>query len=534
MKRFGVMVDLSRNATKSIKTLKEYIDVLKKMRMNTLYLYMEDILTLEGEPYFGYLRGRYSIKELQELDEYGFKNGIEVVPCIQTLAHLNQIFRWKPYMAINDITDTLLCDDDKTYQLINKMFDFVSKAFKTRSINIGMDEAFFLGRGKYLSLHGHKNKVQIFFRHLSKVYEMASNYSFKVAIWSDMIYRSVAHSEEYYNTKLHFDLSTIPSFPKEISLIYWDYYHDDKKTYDKMFESHLEFPNKIGFAAGAWSWAGFVPLLKKALNTLKPGIISAKEHNIEEVMITLWGDNGAECPLYATLAPLFYASELYYGNTSLTDIKEKFYKTFGIAYNDFMKLEIPNNTPNSKDPFDNPSKYLFYNDPFLGVCDCTIAGGENAYYSKCSKTLNSLSKRMKEYSYVPAMYASLSKVLSYKAELGVLTRKAYKENDINKLNELLPLYSQSIKAIKAFLNAFRIAWYKENKPFGFEIHEIRIGGLIQRMESCQNRLKQYINKEIDKIEELEEDILDVNGDVDAKRIATNINDHLFNASTNRF
>ena len=48
---------------------------------------------------------------------------------------------------------------------------------------------------------------------------------------------------------------------------------------------------------------------------------------------------------------------------------------------------------------------------------------------------------------------------------------------------------------------------KENKPFGFEIHEYRLGGLLSRISSCKKRLLRYASGEISDIPELCEDIL---------------------------
>ena len=56
-------------------------------------------------------------------------------------------------------------------------------------------------------------------------------------------------------------------------------------------------------------------------------------------------------------------------------------------------------------------------------------------------------------------------------------------------------------------NKFFELWQKENKPQGWEIHDARLGGLLQRLQTCKKRLQSYIVGEIDKIEELEEEIL---------------------------
>lgn len=116
--KFGILLDCSRNAVMTVEMLKNWIDIMADLGYNTLMLYTEDTYEVDNQPYFGYLRGRYSQKELREIDEYAFEKGIELIPAIQTLAHLNSIFRWPVYRKINDCNDILLAGDDKTYQLI--------------------------------------------------------------------------------------------------------------------------------------------------------------------------------------------------------------------------------------------------------------------------------------------------------------------------------------------------------------------------------------------------------------------------------
>ena len=67
-KRLGVMIDMSRNSVMTVPMLKKYMTLLKKMGYNSVMLYTEDTYEIEGEPFFGYMRGRYSIAEMKELD----------------------------------------------------------------------------------------------------------------------------------------------------------------------------------------------------------------------------------------------------------------------------------------------------------------------------------------------------------------------------------------------------------------------------------------------------------------------------------
>ena len=96
-KRKGIMIDCSRNAVRTPETVMRFADMMKKLGYNTLMLYTEDTYEIESEPYFGYLRGRYTKEELKRIDDYCDSLGIELIPCIQTLAHLNATMSWAAF-----------------------------------------------------------------------------------------------------------------------------------------------------------------------------------------------------------------------------------------------------------------------------------------------------------------------------------------------------------------------------------------------------------------------------------------------------
>ena len=54
-----------------------------------------------------------------------------------------------------------------------------------------------------------------------------------------------------------------------------------------------------------------------------------------------------------------------------------------------------------------------------------------------------------------------------------------------------------------------------NKAQGWEVHDIRYGGLIARFETTKERLTDYLEKRISNIEELEEERLRFDGKSDA-------------------
>ena len=108
------------------------------------------------------------------------------------------------------------------------------------------------------------------------------------------------------------------------------------------------------------------------------------------------------------------------------------------------------------------------------------------------------------------MLAQLAQVLSQKADLGVRTRALYQAADKSGMRQLISDYDQCIADTETFLCVFRDNWMTENKPHGFEIQEIRIGGTIQRLRSCRERLAQWCDQDIP-VPELAEQALDLQG-----------------------
>lgn len=500
-RHFGVMIDCSRDAVMKVEQLKTFINYIQKMGYNTLGLYMEDTYEVIGEPNFGYLRGRYTIEELKSLDEYAKNKGIELIPCVQTLAHFTALDKGK-YRDIIDCEDILLIDEPKTYEFIDKLFQSLSNAFSTRNINIGMDEAFMVGRGKYLDKHGYSNRIEMLVKHLEKVAFIAKKYGFQTQMWSDMFFRLV-NGGEYYAKDAPISEQVNKMIPSNVELCYWDYYHTDKKVYDEMISKHLKFNCGLWFAGGAWTWNGFAPLGGFTLKTMEPAMKSVVEYNIENVLITMWGDNGAECSIFSQLHTLYAIRQFANGNFDLEEIKKGFYTLFGFKFSDFMLLDLPNMMYVEEEQMTSKAfcKPLLYIDPFMGIFDKNLENNPHIPFEKYAVLLKNAKKRVHEFSYLFDELSSLCYVLAIKAELGIKTRKAYLKNDKETLIKLVGDFNKVYKRVRVFHQKFFELWQKENKPQGWEIHDARLGGLLQRLQTCKKRLQSYI------VGELEEEIL---------------------------
>ena len=507
-KTLGVMLDVSRNAVMNMDNLKDFLKTLSKMGYNCMFLYAEDTYEVDGEPYFGYMRGRYSKEEMREMDEYARGLGIEIIPCIQTLAHLATIFKWDVYPL--DTDGILMVDDDRTYELIENMFKTLSECFATKRIHVGMDEAHMLGRGKHLDKYGYETVDVLMKRHLAKVVEIAEKYGYELMIWSDMYFRAW-NNGVYYIEKKEVPKEYIEALPECVIPVYWDYYSKDPNRYDDMLYNHKQLSKKTWFAGGAWTWGGFMPLNNISIKCTPPAIKACKKYGVKDMFFTLWGDNGAECSKYSVLPTLFYISELAKGNEDMELVKVKFEKKFGIAFDEFLLLDQLNQiAPAPGDELHQtcPCKYMLYSDPFLGFLDSTVKQGASDKYCELEEKIKAVSKKSRRFGYIFDTAAKLSGVLKYKYELGVKTRAAYKAGNKAELIRLAKEdYTEAHRALGVFIKTFEKQWMKENKPHGFEVQHSRLGGLLCRLDYCKRCLLDYASGKLSSIPELEEDIL---------------------------
>ncbi len=515
-KRVGLMLDMSRNAVMNLDALKQMIARMAKMGYNALLLYTEDTYEIPEEPYFGHFRGRYSQEELKEIVAFATENGVEMIPCIQTLAHLGSIFRHRRFEEVHDTADILLVDEEKTYEFIEKMIRSVKACFTSPYIHIGMDEAHTVGLGKFLDRHGFENRFDILSRHLTRVCEMVKKEGLEPIIWGDMFFRLKNHGRYYDVPEPVIPSPREAKIPEGVDVTYWDYYTTNPARFETMIRAHKSLERPVWYAGGIWTWKGFAPDNQFSIRSTAAAIKACQAEGIENIFFTLWGDNGGECLREMTLSSIFATARFAAGVFDMDTIKKEFQEEFKIPFDAFDLLDMHEPTKGewAKDCVTNPEKYLLYNDPFLGTCDSTLMGNEGEYYKALAEKLRVYADH-EEFGHLFRSQAHLADALSRKADLGVRTRRVYRsgeKDDLSSLDKdsLLNAYDICIKDISLFLRAFRAAWMQENKPHGFEVQEIRLGGLMQRLSACRDRLKEY-RKFDTPIPELDEDPLDLLG-----------------------
>ena len=529
----GIMLDCSRNAAPALPSLKEVIRLCAACGIGQLYLYMEDLYEIPEDPYFGAFRGRYKKAELQELDIYGRSLGVELIPAIQTLAHLHTYLRWNVSACYRDTEDILLAGSRDTEELVRRMVQNASMPFAAKKIHVGMDEAAMLGLGQYLRLNGYRERYEIMAEHLEMVCRICREMGLEPMMWSDMFFRLKSPTGGYYDLPEdeEFTLSDKQSgekilIPGNLSLVYWDYYHHDSIDYEKNIRLHRKLTEKTVFAGGGWTWNGLAPNYRKAEKTLEEGIKVCRNEGIRRVFCTFWFDNGAETPVRALSCSALYFAQLCYPlkeseerseNEQKIRLQEQWDSWLELltgydkaAWLLLDKFDSPEGSLPDNENADNPSKYLFYQDVMLGLFDVQTEGMDlDEYYCGLAKELERVTEGRKE---TPerelfVYYRTLAQFLAEKAVLGSEIRRAYLGNDRETMKKSCEKIGFCVEKVKELKDLRGKIWFAECRPFGYEVLDIRFGGVAVRLESARKRLEDWISGKVERLEELEEERL---------------------------
>ena len=514
----GIMLDCSRNCVPRVETIKKYIVRLAELGMNRLYLYMEDTLEIEGYPYWGYLRGRYKKEEMIECDRYAKAFGITLVPCIQTLAHLKNVLKQPMFKEYKDIDDILLLDSEKTRELLRALLETVQQCFSGHIVHLGMDEAANLGRGRYMDIHGSTNPATIMKTHLEWLAENCRQLGLSPIIWSDMYLKFNFGADNYYGLSKDAEIINSGDLPSDITLCYWDYYNEGVDFYDQYIKHHKKLGCPLVFAGGAWTWSGMAPNISKALKISREALEACRKNDVRDVFCTAWMDNGAETPQSMLLPALAWYGE--YGfcrNPKIDSIKERFEFCFGKNWNAYMLLDAfdnPNHESGGHNRYSvNPSKTILYEDNMMGLLSKMFDENQmKARYEmlveKLGLMLESSEKMDEEDRGIFAYYKVLAQLLSRKAGITERLKNAYAIGD---REVLLSIAKNDLEEIALLAEELRVKrqdiWMCEYKPFGYEIIDIRLGGVVARAKSAASRIRAYVDGRLDAILELEEEIL---------------------------
>ena len=511
----GVMIDCSRNKVLKLSWFKQYLLCLALDGCNSAMLYLEDTYKMPNHPLFGYMRSAYTMEQLQELDAFASRIGIELFGCIQTLGHMHQ-YLWQPAAgSVKDTNGVLLVDSPDTTKLITDMLDFWSRALKSRRIHVGMDECHGLGRGRFLDLHGYENPETIYLRHLAHVAQLCENAGLKPIIWSDMIFSHLSEKHAYYDMDVKIDPQYAAKIPDNVQLCYWDYIHFHEEFYTTYIDRHRELHGEPVMGAGVWTWHRLWYDHPFTRSVVVPCVSAARKKNLQEIFFTMWGDNGGYCISKSSLAGMEYATGLCWGEDpdSMEALNTKRFraicrssydayiaasKIYSYKFNNFALAGL------------SMAEEMFWDDPLMGDI--------YTYYinSETPTVMDELAALTKEaLAGIPdhecEQDASLAcireeiRVVQMKIEARKELLAAYDKKDRTTLQHLAdsvyPAIAEQMRKADALI---RNDWHNTAYAAGLEVIQGRNWACMSRLYETANIIQDYLNGKVDRIEQLDE------------------------------
>ena len=508
-KTLSAMLDVSFGGPISLDGLKEYLRYMAVMGYNQLWFYAEDMYEMpEKYAHFGYMRGRYSVNELRELDDYAYSIGIEIVPCIQTLGHMNKYLRWSEAAKYRETPMILKPGDEATDEFIRDMLIWASKPFRSKRIHVGLDEASQLGLGASLKRDGYRDQIDVFLEHVNKVAKMCENLGLKPMMWNDLVFCFCSEKHKKYDPNTVLTPKVLNGMPKNMDLVYWNY--EDETCGKFMIEKNRGIGNPVIFGGGVWIFRGLLPDNHFSEFFHERALADCKEMGVEEVCHIIWcyGTTVYQTSLLETCR---YAEHCY--EDSSEKLPERFEFITGASYEAFYDMsnyhalykegKIDYDSMPYEHRFDG-DKYM-WQDLMLGIFDQRLLNEpRSGHYKRMADEYEKYVAKGDCWQWLYEYCRAVFTYLYHKCYVGERLVPAYKDGDLNVLrhlkDDILPLLVDDVWALsRAHLE------HKDRflRPFGTEVCDKMYGTLLMRAHYTMHRLSDYLSGKLKSLPELE-------------------------------
>ena len=194
--RRGYMLDISRGKKPRVDTIKGMIDFLAALKYNEFQLYMEgDCFKYAAYPEENADFDCLTPDDIRELDSYCRERFIDLVPNQNSFGHM---YTWlkKPafhhlglFESEDEVPSTLNPLLPESFEFVSNLYASLLPSFSSEYVNIGLDEAYGLGRYQIEDYCREKGKDVVFMEWLNKLNDhIRDTYGKKVMFWADMIY----------------------------------------------------------------------------------------------------------------------------------------------------------------------------------------------------------------------------------------------------------------------------------------------------------------------------------------------------------
>ncbi len=286
--RRGVMLDISRNKVPRLDTLMDLIDLLADCKINHLQLYIEHTFAYRGHQSVWREASPMTADDIRQIDTYCRQRHIELAANQNSFGHFHRWLIHPEYRPLAECPEGIehpfsdqrepfsLCPvDDRTFTLLEDLYDQLLPNFTSNLVNVGLDETMDLGRGRSAEACRQRGRGAVYLDYLRRVHGLLAERGRRMMYWGDIV---LDHPQ------------LIPRLPGDAIILAWGYeanFPFDAKA-RQFSASGLEF----WLCPGTSTWSSFAGRGDNALLNLANAAVAGQRHGSSGYLITEWGDHG--------------------------------------------------------------------------------------------------------------------------------------------------------------------------------------------------------------------------------------------------
>lgn len=308
----GFMLDISRCKVPKMEELFWLVEKLALFKYNRLELYTEHTYAFEGHQIVWGDSSPMTASQYADLDRFCNAAGIELVPNMNGLGHMERWLRYPRYAHLAEITapfvdplgtvrkyPTTLFPNKESLDFMDSLYSQFLPNFSSDKINIGGDEPWELGMGRSAKLCGASanGKYDVYVDYMLGLRQRIAARGKRAYMWADVLMQKRELAER---------------LPKDMTPVLWGYYLDHP------YESQCRYMASLGrnfmVAPGTSTWNSFGSRWSCAEENIKVACECAKAFKAEGALLTQWGDGGNHQPWCAMYPAIAAAGAAMWGN----------------------------------------------------------------------------------------------------------------------------------------------------------------------------------------------------------------------------
>lgn len=285
IKRRGYMVDISRGRMPKVETIKMLIDFLAGLKYNELQLYMEgDCFKYAAYPEETAHFDCLTPEDIRELDRYCKDRFIDLVPNQNSFGHM---YTWlkKPafhhlglFEKEDQVPSTLNPLLPESFEFMCNLYESLLPHFSSEFVNIGLDEAYGLGKYQIEEYCRQKGKDVVFMEWLNKLNDhISAVHGKRVMFWADMIYN---YPQSYHMV------------PKDAIALEWGYEYIQSQRMTDHCIAYRDAGVKYYVCPSVNTHEAYTSRMDVTTFNIRTCGELAKEYGAEGLLLTEWGGGG--------------------------------------------------------------------------------------------------------------------------------------------------------------------------------------------------------------------------------------------------